>query len=379
MWGKMRPFLKSAQTEIGSLVSNMRFKFLFGLLMFLLIPTTAYAITNPLSAANNKFGIHIISPTPDEVAAAASLVNSTGGGWGYVTFVIQANDRNESKWQQFFNELRRNHLIPIVRIATKPAGDFWQRPLGDEAKAWAQFLDSLHWPIKNRYVVIYNEPNHAKEWGDSVDPGSYAGALNSTIDALKRQSADFFVLNGGFDQSTPHEPPNYFDEEKFLEEMERSVPGIFEKLDGWVCHCYPNPNFTGSPSDSGRKSIRGWVWELETLKKLGVKKDLPIFITETGWKHAEGLNTDPSLPDSSIVGEYFRVAFQNIWTDPKVLAVTPFLLNYPEPPFDHFAFSDGSSNFYPQYETITELSKTRGEPFLHLSKALKVNFTELIR
>lgn len=398
MWGKMRPFLKSAQTEIGSFISSIRFnisrkkpksqgvKFMLCLLLFLLSPVTHYsqltshAIVDPTTFPNNKFGIHIISPTPDEVAAATSLVNSTGGVWGYVTFVIGSNDRNLDKWQTFFNELRRSHLIPIVRIATKPAGPpvgGWQRPAKEEAEKWASFLNSLRWPIKNRYVVIYNEPNHGKEWGNTTDPGSYAAVLNSTIDALKRESFDFFVLNGGLDQSTPHEPPDYFDEEKFLEEMERKVPGIFEKLDGWVSHSYPNPGFKGSPNDSGRKSIRGWKWELEFLKKLGLQKNLPVFITETGWKHAEGISQDYSLPDSEKVGENFKIAFAQVWNDPRVLAVTPFLLNYPQPPFDHFAFSDTSSKMYPQYQVVADLPKPRGEPFQHLSKNLNVNFDKL--
>lgn len=266
-------------------------------------------------------------------------------------------------------------MIPIVRIATKPSdppAGGWQRPGESDAKAWADFLDKLNWPIKNRYVIIYNEPNHAKEWGNLVDPGSYAGILNSTIDALKNKSTDFFVLNSGFDQSAPDEAPNYFDEEKFLIEMQKSVPGIFEKLDGWVSHSYPNPGFKGSPTDFGRRSIRGYKWELETLKKLGVKKDLPIFITETGWKHSEGVEVDSSLPDSSKVVENFKKAFELAWDDPRIIAITPFLLNYPHPPFDHFAFLDHKNDFYPQYRSILGISKDRGEPFQHLSKNLKL-------
>lgn len=335
----------------------------------------ALAIVNPLSTSNNKYGIHIISPTSDEIKSARDLVNSTGGAWGYITVVIESNDRNLNKWQTFFNELRKNHLIPIVRIATKPSGDFWQRPGESDAKHWADFLDKLNWPIKNRYVIIYNEPNHAKEWGNLVDPGSYAGILNSTIDALKNKSSDFFVLNSGFDQSAPDETPNYFDEEKFLIEMQKSVPDIFEKLDGWVSHSYPNPGFKGSPTDSGRKTISGFSWELETLKKLGVKKDLAVFITETGWKHAEGIEVDSTLPDSSKVAENFKKAFETIWDDPKIIAVTPFLLNYPQPPFDHFTFSADGSNFYPQYRVVSSLPKERGEPFLHLSKTLRIDLT----
>ena len=266
-------------------------------------------------------------------------------------------------------------MIPIVRLATKPLNAHWERPYEKEHEAWADFLDSLIWPTKNRYIVIYNEPNHGKEWGLETDPVSYAKVLNETIDALKSKSPDFFVLNAGFDQASPQKPPEFMDEEKFLEEMEKSVPGIFNKLDGWVSHSYPNPGFRGSPSDSGRGSIRGWSWELQTLKKIGLTKNLPVFITETGWKHSEGINTDKLLPAPDVVSKYFTDAFQNAWSSDQIVAVTPFLLNYQEPPFDHFSFKKLTGEkqnakilgtqypeYYPHYQAVEELTKTSGRP-----------------
>lgn len=325
-------------------------------------PPPTYAIVDPLSVPNNKFGIHIISATPDESSPAASLVN-TNGDWGYVTFLIESKDRNEGKWQEFFNDLRRRHLIPIVRLATKPLNAHWERPYEGEEEAWASFLDRLNWPTKNRYIVIYNEPNHGKEWGNSVDPASYAKVLNKTIDALKAKSADFFVMNAGFDASAPHQPPNYFDEVSFLSEMEKTVPGIFEKLDGWVSHSYPNPEFVGSPNGIGRGSIRTWFWELQQLRNLGVTKNLPVFITETGWKHAEGINYNPNFPSTNTVAGYYKNAFENAWTAQRIVAVTPFLLNYQDPPFDHFSFKKVKSDgFYAFYQSIKDLPKTKGQP-----------------
>src|SRR5258708_36114520 len=123
-------------------------------------------------------GIHILSSTSQESSPAASLVNSQGGDWGYVTFLIEDKDRNVDKWQNFFNDLRKRHLIPIVRLATHAEGNNWVRPKENEEKDWAQFLDQLNWPSKNRYVVIYNEPDHATEWGGSVDAIDYAQTLD---------------------------------------------------------------------------------------------------------------------------------------------------------------------------------------------------------
>lgn len=341
-----------------------------------------HAISDPLSVPNNKFGIHIIQPSTDEASSAADLVNSSGGDWGYITVLVESKNRDKEAWQKFFNELRHRHLIPIVRLATKPLNAHWELPYEKEYEAWADFLDNLIWPTKNRYVVIYNEPNHGKEWGLQTDPASYAKVLNDTIDSLKKKSDDFFVLNAGFDQVAPQKPPEYFDEEKFLEEMEKTVPGIFNKLDGWASHSYPNPNFTGSSKASGRGSIRGYIWELGILRKYGLSKDLPVFITETGWKHMEGINPDKSLPTSDMISKYFFDAFQNAWSSNQIVAVTPFLLNYQEAPFDHFSFKRLTGEkqnqrilpagrqvlgvqfpeFYPHYKAVADLPKTSGLP-----------------
>ncbi|MCL4366323.1 hypothetical protein M1437_03795 [Patescibacteria group bacterium] len=338
-----------------------------------------FAITDPLSVPNNKFGIHIIQATPDESSPAASLVN-TNGDWGYITVLVESKDRDHNKWQEFFNDLRRRHLIPLVRLATQPEGSYWKRPYEGEEQAWADFLDALNWPTKNRYIIIYNEPNHATEWGNKVDAQNYAKTLDQTITALKNKNRDFFVLNAGLDASAPALPPKYEDEISFMKQMNEAVPGIFNKLDGWVSHSYPNPAFIGSPDGVGRGTIRTYAWEMEQLANLGINKNLPIFITETGWKHAEGLNYDPKLPSTEIVAKYYKQALEDAWNMEKIVAVTPFLLSYQEDPFDHFSFKkitgeqkDNKNRnikilgiqypeYYPMYQTLLDLPKVKGKP-----------------
>lgn len=332
------------------------------------------AVYNPTSVPNNKVGIHIISPTESESSPSASLVNSSGGDWGYLTILIQDNDLDQNKWQSFFNDLRRKHLIPIVRLATTidPKG-YWKTPTADEAQKWADFLDSLIWPTKNRYVVIYNEPNAGLEWGGSADPASYAQALDQTITALKNKSSDFFVMNAGFNASAPQKLPSYEDEATYLQQMNQAVPGIFNKLDGWASHSYPD--IKSSPDASGRGSVRTYQWELSDLQSLGLNHNLPVFITETGWKHAEGVNYDSSLPTAETVAQYYQQAFSSVWNDPKVAAVTPFLLTYQAAPFDHFSFKKMTGepqnvqilgaqypDYYSPYQTLQSLPKTAGKP-----------------
>ncbi|MDO8570323.1 MAG: hypothetical protein Q7R97_01945 [Candidatus Daviesbacteria bacterium] len=344
---------------------------LFFILFALFLPKSVYAISDPLSVPNNKFGIHIIGANSDEASPAATLVNSSGGDWGYVTVLVESKNRDKDRWQKFFDDLRRRHLIPIVRLATDPAAAGWKKPYEGEEIAWADFLNNLIWPTKNRYVVIYNEPNHGTEWAGKVDAKSYAQVLDKTITALKKKNPDFFVLNAGFDASTPQKPPNYQDEVSFLMEMEEEVPGIFNKLDGWVSHSYPNPNFSGSPDASGRGTVKTFEWELQILKKLGLTKNLPVFITETGWKHAEGETPEKWLLSSDTLSSYFQQAFQNAWNNTSIVAITPFLLNYQEELFEHFSFRKSKSNeFYPHYQTIVNLPKIEGRPVQEIKAEL---------
>lgn len=381
--------VRSLEFRVASLLISIIF-FLFLTLHSALV-TPAYAVTDPLSVPNNKFGIHIISASPDEASPAAELINSNGD-WGYITFLIESKNRDQSRWQEFFNYLRKKHLIPIVRITTHLEGSYWKRPYDGEEQAWADFLNSLNWPVKNRYVIVYNEPNHGAEWGGTVDPASYAIALDKTITALKAKSEDFFILNAGFDASTPQKPPLYMDQVEFMKQMNQTVPGIFNKLDGWVSHSYPNPEFMGSPYGVGRGTIRTYLWEQQVLKSLGVTKNLPIFITETGWKHAEGINYNPFLPNAEKVAGYYKLAFEEAWNSKGIVAVTPFLLNYQQTPFDHFSFKRLDSEkkpheelvantdtfnqkhpeYYPQYEVLKDMAKEKGQP-------MQVNSAKLLK
>lgn len=357
------------------------------LILFLMFffPKSVQAVVDPLSTPNNKYGIHIITASVDESSPAAQLVNNKGD-WGYITFLIESKDRKKDKWQEFFNDLRRRHLIPIVRLATEPEGHFWKRPTESDAKEWAEFLDSLNWPVKNRYVIVYNEPNHGAEWGGSVDPRGYARVLDQTITQLKNKSEDFFIMNAGFDASPPSQPPSYETELKFITQMNEEIPGIFNKLDGWSSHSYPNPEFIGSPDASGRGTVRTYFWEMQQLRNLGLTKNLPIFITETGWRHSQGVNYNPNYPSPETIASYYTKAFNEAWNTPRIVAVTPFLLNYQTAPFDYFSFKKinpadqvlvpnkpqvlGAQ--YPEYHThyfaLLEQPKTSGRP-IQINKA----------
>ena len=343
------------------LIKKIKNHFLFGfLILSFLLSATAVQAQEEI----NKFGIHILEP--NELAAAAKLVNSQGGDWGFVTIVIRDDDLDFKKWQDFFDQCRRLHLIPLVRLATHIENNSWRAPEEKEAKMWADFLDRLNWPVKKRYLILFNEPNHAKEWGGKVAPDQYGRIVNAFAKELKKKNENFFLLPAGLDLAANNSRET-MDAFLFLKKAHQANPEIFNQLDGWASHSYPNHGFVGKPTDTGRTSIRGYQWELSVLKRyFGLKKDLPVFITETGWPHQEPKNNPPAsgkraknnFYDPKTTAQYIEKAYENVWLpDKRVVAVTPFTLNYHTPPLDNFSWLDKDGHPYPQYETIKEIPK----------------------
>jgi hypothetical protein len=310
----------------------------------------AHAIYDPLSTPNNRFGIHITDT--NDLEDARNLVNSQEGDWGYVTTVMQENDRDYSKWQTFFDICREKHIIPLVRLATIPQGTSWKRPTAGDAPAWANFLNSLNWPVKNKYVMLFNEPNHAKEWGGQTDPASYAEIVEAFSKKLKAEDKDFFILNAGLDASAP-ESDITTTEERFLQDMLASRPKVFDYIDGWNSHSYPNPAFSSPPQNTGKGSVGTFLWERQLLNELGIEKDLPVFITETGWSQR-------SLDETTIAG-YLKIANETAWNNANIVAVTPFILNYQDGLFSEFSWKT-EDGFKEQYKVVQSLPKTKGAP-----------------
>lgn len=318
-----------------------------------LLPTQSMA---NLFEPNNKVGIGLAGLDDEGIVDASNMVNGNGGSWGYVTVVIPENDRDFSKWQGICNKLRVARLIPIFRLATQPSGGSWRRPDKEGAGEWAGFLNRLNCTTETTYVVLFNEPNHAPEWGGGIDPVNYAETTLQFAKTLKSTSNKFFIMPAGLDQAAPHQPPNYYDAGQFWREVLAAQPSYFDYFDGLSAHCYPNPGFSASPHKRGRNSIDCYDWELSHLRSLGVNKELPVFITETGWVAGAGN-----------LAENYKIAFEQVWLpDSRVRAVTPFILSYIGHPFEPFSFKkiNGTPDrkYNDQYYAVHDLPKVQGNP-----------------
>ncbi len=309
------------------------------------------------AASNNKYGIHIAKPHDEDISKAAELVNGNGGAWGYVTMVMQDDDRDLNAWQAKFNLMRELRLIPILRLATHPEEGNWATPTKEDAQTWVDFLNELRWPTQKRHVILFNEPNHATEWGGKVDPHGYAAVVKEFAAKFQEKSPDFVVMMGGLDAAAPSAPPSLEDSGNFLRIVIETIgKDDFNKLfDAYASHSYPNPGFRGSPLSSGKGTVRSYEWELDLLKSLGIK-EMPVYITETGW--------DGDAVGRDTTANYLAYAYQNIWLpDARVKAITPFILNYQGEPFLKFSWRKfQSQDFYPQFDKIKSLKKVIGKP-----------------
>lgn len=316
----------------------------------------AYATEYPLNKPNNKMGIHILFDS--ELSKAAQLVNSNGGDWGYVVIPIQVGDKNITKWQKFMYSAKQYHLIPILRLSTE--GDpfnttVWRKPTYMDIIDFANFLDSLDWPVKNRYVIIFNEVNRGDEWGGAVNPGEYADLLSFAVTVFRSRTPDFFVISAGLDNAAPNNAPLYMNEYDYMRAMDQAVPGIFNQVAGLASHSYPNPAFAQPPTNSSRMGISSFSFERQLAKTLS-QKDLPVFITETGWS-TESVSLDTQLA-------YYWQAFNTVWNDPSIVTVAPFLLQGSGGPFQKFSFLDPVGNPTKLFKMFQSLPKIKGIPTL---------------
>jgi hypothetical protein len=319
-----------------------------------------YESKSPESVKNNKFGLYIYAENAKYTRLADELVNSNGGDWGYVLIPFNIRDRDDGKWGRVFSDLHKRHLIPVVQLYDIKLNTY-EKDTVDAAK----FLNSFLWPVRERYISVYNEPNDAKFWLGYVSAQEYAQVLDYTITVFKKQNKSFYMLNGALNASAPDNLSiGYKSPQNFLSEMHKAKPGIFEKLDGWASHSYPQPNFSGSPYSEGLWSIRAYDRELAYLKSIGVKKDFDVFITETGWAHAEGDNYNSSYYTSEQIGDFLEIAFEEVWLqDDRVKAVMPFTI-YFKPPFDHFSWVNEDYVPYAQFQILKKIKKTAGTPYV---------------
>lgn len=323
----------------------------FSLLTFYFLLSTRKCFAQ----SQNIFGLHLTQTS--DIHQAKDIINSSGGDWGWVTIVLRTDQLNHQTWQEFFDNCRRYHIIPLIRLATVMNNDLWRVPQTSDIDDLASFLHSLNWPTLKQHVVIFNEINHASEWGGGVDLKNYVDLALYAAEKLKSLNSNFFILPAALDLAAPSTPPVFESAPNVYRQILNYQPDFFNHFDGLASHSYPNHGFVGQPYQTGQHSVRGYQWEINFINK-----KLPVFITETGWPHREGQSKNHRYYSLTTAAN-FLAATLSLWQkDPAVSAVTPFIYNYPNPPFDHFSWIDQNEKLYPEYQKIVNLPKTKNTP-----------------
>jgi len=315
---------------------------------------------NPILASErNIFGLHLTQTA--DLDSAKNIINSSGGDWGYVTVVIRTDQLDKNTWQEFFDNCRKYHIIPIIRLATIMENNFWKIPSESDIDNLANLLNSLNWPMIPKYIMPFNEINHGKEWGGVVDIKKFTDIFIYTSQKFKNLDPNFYILSSPLDLAAS-DTSETKSAKNVYQEIYTYNPKYFESFDALASHSYPNHGYIGSPNDTGQHSIRGYQWELDFIHKLGINKTYPVFITETGWPHREGISKNNQYYSAKTTVEFYQKALDFWSKDEQIIAVTPFIYNYSQDPFDHFSWLNSEEQLYPEYQAIIDLPKNKNHP-----------------
>lgn len=321
----------------------------FFILVINLFLVVAVAVVNPVLATTAKVGMHVLHPS--DVREAVALLDAQNGDdsdpWYYITLPFSLKDaQNISQWQSFFDEAKDLRVIPIIRLVTEPKGDVWKIPTRADIVTELNALQSLQWPTSKKRIIIFNEVNHAKEWGGQIDPAAYARTLRFASQWAQSLDENFVVLPAAMDLAATG-GNGTTDAFVYWNGVFAEDPEIMQYVDAWNSHSYPNPAFSAPPTARGKNSLRGYEYELAYLAEKGVE-DLPVYITETGWEE--------NWLTSRRLSQWYRQAVEDIWLpDARVVAVTPFVFRGAPGPFDKFSFIDADGKPTVQHEALEKV------------------------
>ncbi len=233
---------------------------------------------------------------------------------------------------------QKNKIHPILRLTSQPKGAVWQRPKLIDAVDWANWLSLLDWPDGDRWVIIFNEPNHANEWGGQINPAEYAQILKEFSLKLHTKDPRFKILPAALDVAAGRTPET-LPAKKYWQQVFAYLPNLNLVIDAWNSHAYPNPAFSAAPRIDKSNNIASYNFELDWYQGFyGQKWSKPIFITETGWS--------TKYLSQKQIKSYMEYAWQQVWSaDQRIKSVNWFILNGSPGPFAHFSLASDQDLF----------------------------------
>ena len=254
-------------------------------------PQRTVATTNP------KAGVH--TRLDNEVEAwkikkTLEMVREMGTPWIVEYFPWAYSEPRPGKYNFEHADLVVDHanrqgLTVIARLGMVPD---WARPKDtipnylpeDSYQDFADYAAEFvrHFAGRVRYVIIWNEPNLALEWGyRRPDPAAYTELLRVVSPAIRAANPDVVILAGAL-APTLGDPSGEFgmNDLQYLQAMYDA--GAAPYFDALAVHAY---GLTFPPDDPPDPEVINFR-RVELLRQVMIANgdgDKPIHITEAGW------------------------------------------------------------------------------------------------
>ena len=250
-----------------------------------------------VQTVNPKAGVH--TRLENEVEAwkikkTLEMVREMGAPWIVEYFPWAYSEPRKGRYHfqhadMVVDHANRQGLTVIARLGMVPE---WARPkdsipnylpeasYADFAAYAAEFV--THFQGRVKYVIIWNEPNLALEWGyRRPDPAAYTALLRVTSQAIRAANPDVVILAGAL-APTLGDPSGELGQRDldYLQGMYDA--GAAPYFDALAVHAY---GLTFPPDDPPDPDVVNFR-RVELLREVMAANgdgDKPIHITEAGW------------------------------------------------------------------------------------------------
>ncbi len=250
-----------------------------------------------VATANLKLGIHTRltdEVEPRKIRRTLEMVREMGTPWiveyfpwSYLEPLPGIYDWTHA--DMVVDHANRQGLTVIARLGLVPD---WARPKDsatsylppDRYDDFGDFVHAFAEHFKGRvdYIIIWNEPNLALEWGfQSIDPEGYTQLLKIAYQQAKKADPEVKVLAGALAPTLA--PPGSewgMDDLEYLRRMYAAGAGDY--FDILAVHAYGWVYPADDPPDPGVVNFRRTELVREVMLEHG-DADKPIIITEGGW------------------------------------------------------------------------------------------------
>lgn len=314
----------STYTAISSILSSFLEVIVLRYIVLLLL---ASALIMPAHAANNPYGVHMLSGGSAIQDWASSLIGP--GGYCKQLFMGITNGTSgpSGSWVSFVQGCYDRQMIPICRLATNYSNGQWNAPVPNSPGDYSSFAQAVKHVVQGLprhndyplYIEILNEVNSPKEWGGDADPWEYAHCLVDCAEAIRSiGDSRIKIMNAGLAGGPG-----------FIDDMFDMVPESLWAFDVYAVHSYslnrpPEINRHAGLAGPGDICIDSYLDDIAVIESHG-RYGVKVILTETGYALDDQTFTNYPIVNEDNRADYIVRAFRDYWSKwPEVLAVTPF-------------------------------------------------------